>query len=184
MTRRGEEAYIASVAARSNLRARRNRSCTNIQVSLLSLDWHCASPGLKKKKTYQGQGIKTLCVALGLEGDAQLLDLLILLRRQVARVAVGLDGSHEGEVKVVVFGVELHASGVGGSSHVDKFPGQRENGRGSWRATKTSRESVMMRLVSSATADLKLDFEIETRPEGKKWLSRWSKGFRPDQQVK
>lgn len=139
---------------------------------------------MEEKKTYQCQGVKALGVALGLEGGAQLLDLLILLRRQVARVAVGLDGSHEGEVEVVVLGVEFHASGVGGSSHADKFQGQRANGRGSWQATKTKREAVMMRLVSSAIANLKLDFEKETRSEGKKWLSSWSKGFRPDQQVK
>lgn len=79
------------------------------------------------KQTYQGQGIKALSVALALEGGAKCLDLLTLLRRQVARVTVGLDRSHEGEVEVIVLGVEIHASGVGGSSHVDKFPGQRAN---------------------------------------------------------
>lgn len=119
------EAYIASVAARSNLRARRNRSCTHIRVRPLPLELFCALPW--GNKSYQGQGIKTLSVALALEGGAKRLDLLILLRCQVARMTVGLDRSHEGEVEVVVLGLEVHASGVGGSSHVDKFPGQRGN---------------------------------------------------------
>lgn len=77
------------------------------------------------QQTYQSQGVKAIGVTLALESGAQLLDLLILLGRRVARVAVGLNGGDEGEVEVVVLGVEVQAFGVGGSSHVDKFPGQR-----------------------------------------------------------
>lgn len=71
-------------------------------------------------EAYQRQDVQTVGDTLVLEGLAKLLDLLHLLGRQVARVAIGLGGSNDGEVEVVVLGVELHASGFLGGSHIER----------------------------------------------------------------
>lgn len=73
-----------------------------------------------QRDTYQSQRIQAVGVALLLEGLPQLLDCGILLVGQVARVAVDLDGSNDGEVKVVVLGVEVDASGSCCGSHVGR----------------------------------------------------------------
>lgn len=70
--------------------------------------------------SYQGQGVQAIGVALLLERLPQLLDCGILLVGQVARVAVGLYGSNDGEVEVVVLGVEVDASGSCCGSHVGR----------------------------------------------------------------
>lgn len=77
-----------------------------------------ASSALFSEITYQCQGVETIGVALGLKRCPQLLDLLNLLGRQVARVAVLLDGGDGGEVIVVVLGVEFCT--VGRGSHGDE----------------------------------------------------------------
>lgn len=88
--------------------------------------------------TYKCEGVETLSVALLLERGAQLVNLFILLGRQVARVAVLGNGSDDGEVKVVVLWVELHVADISGGSHGDGrwfvFGGEEVlNGSGSER---------------------------------------------------
>lgn len=94
---------------------------TQLQACLLA---QCLPlPGLVSSScviTYQRQGVEAVGITLALERGPQLLDLLYLLGRQVARVAVLLDGSDDGEIIVVVLGVELDARGVGSGSHVDE----------------------------------------------------------------
>lgn len=81
---------------------------------------HARQTEYKRDNTYQGQRIQAIGVALLLERLPQLLDCGILLWGQVARVAVGLDGSDDGEVKVVVLGVEVDARGSCCGSHVGR----------------------------------------------------------------
>lgn len=109
--------HIFSVAARSNFRARKNRSWEAKVLVLLRCH---ARQTEDHRDTYQSQRVQAISVALLLERLPQLLDCGILLVGQVARVAVDLDGSNDGEVKVVVLGVEVDASGSCCGSHVGR----------------------------------------------------------------
>src|SRR3569833_3987889 len=70
-------------------------------------------------------------MALSLEHQPQLVDLGLLLVRQVAGVSALRDRSHDGIVVVVIFGVQLHVAGIVLGRHCGSLGNkkQEEDGR-------------------------------------------------------